>query len=1220
MFLLLSLFTTLTSATSTPTTISTEHVRLAADNHTVEIQVEGIWYEVNTPRLTDRVARAACRTLKNMEFGYFHIVHPPQNKPFNSRVLVKECSLFGKFPEDCEIEVYDNVTVCQTMNRLKITCAAELTDCKDTVEDGFMRKICYIGDEKVYQCLSRPDQIYRYVVPKNAKFGPVGCVFSDVCEAIGYRDHYQACGCEGVDTEDSMCYTVICPIHDPGLRHITTPIQTVSSYAMCNGYTSCLSGLDEAEEFCAGKKFHYCTRLTSVFPKTNPRDTGWIPQTAMCDSRAHCTDGSDEVNCGHDFGIYCHPTANPDVMGWFNNGYRCDKVQHCADGSDELNCDDLPGFQCTRFGFDFTGKSSPKMVFVPDFLRCHQPLSDELFHYECDGYIDQLNCTSVNVVNCTVSNGEVAYPNTSVRSLWTCDDTQMCDNGDDELGCNIVPGCKIHKHRLCDGINDCGGKDEEKCEFYPEFSCQRKYIGPVPNHNMPFPSKWLCDGDEDCIDGSDETHSSCVSYSGLHCPGSNKTVPYSYLCDYTESCSEHSNAETDLCAFSKESKLPVQEILLDRFVPPCLPGLVSDHAQSPIKCATSRGYQKMNGPVLAVSSTERPCSNTFGPAYTALACNDICSEGSSCPLSDISRTHCTSDLQSDIVKTLNPISNKLENVFVHGTAADSIGFRCNNTKCISKDKVCNLNDDCGDGSDEVGCANSFKCQDGFPYFIPRSKQCDGQHDCSDSSDECGPECGSLRLISSDIMCVIAVIIALAATLINFLTLVDRLPEAFKPPRDSLTVSYTNDCLVNLIAFGDLCIGVYLLNIVAMHYTYSDSYCQQQFDWLTTKHCDLLGVLSTFGTQLSLFSMVVLGCFRAHSILFPFDQKSLSFSFRVKIVVIEILVITVSATIAVIPILPISSFRKYFNNGRFYLKNTFFKRLTTFDEHTAIHQKYLSYINPNTTTSTLLNLTLGSWEDISKAFDIQIFNDTSDGRLLNFYGSDGVCIFKYIVSDDNTQLAYSMSVVAVNFFCFILIAVSYLIILLSVRSGGVTECNTKKNQMDALQKKVALIIATDFLCWIPFCVICILHATHTINADPYYDFFSIIFIPINSVFNPIIYNGLDLVRRIRKVIKKGRKSVSTAMSRASEIEEPKLSGLQSTSRKSLTNRKYSVSHAGKQKSRRHTLGEVKNGRVFMEDLKRPTSAFASSANLVILREEKECGGEGSNLEQIQESDM
>ena len=1212
-----------------PTIISKEDVRLV-DNHTVEVQVEGMWYEVDTPYLSERLARAACRTLLNMEYGYYHVVDPPFNQPFYSRVLVKECPLFGRFPEDCEVEVYDTVTKCHTMNRLKVTCGSELSECSYTVEDGFRRRTCYIGDMKVYECMSNPNQIYRYVVPKGAANGPTGCVFSDVCEPVGHKEHYQACGCEGVDNRDGKCDTVICPIFDRGLAHITTPIQTVSSYALCNGYAQCISEADEAEEICAGQVYHHCTRLTSTYPDSNPRDQGWIPRLLMCDSRTHCTDGSDEVSCGHDFGLYCHPSVNPEVMGWFSTINQCDGIEHCADGSDEQDCDDLPGFQCAKLGISFKEGVPNKQIFVPDLYRCNQPLSDELFHVYCDGYTDQMNCSSVNVVNCTVMNEHVTHPNTAVRSQWTCDDVEMCVDGVDELGCDSVPGCKVHKHRLCDGVPDCVGRDEERCVFHPDFTCQRRYIGPVPNSKMRFPSKWLCDGDKDCIDGSDETHSSCTSYTGLKCPQSNTTVPYSYMCDYAESCPVE-NVETELCAFTKESKLPDQLVLADRFIPPCVPGLISDSSTSFIKCKTSHGYElaegynNADGPTFTLPSTARSCINTFGVAYTALTCNGLCEEESHCHLSDISNIPCSLGPQSNLVKTLNTLTNRLENVFISGSTVETFGFHCNNTKCISRGQVCDLNDDCGDGSDEEGCVNTFQCREGFPTFIPRSQLCDGHHQCSDSSDECGSECArSQKLISSDIMSVVAVFIASAATLINILTLIDRLPEAFKPPRDSLTVSFANDCFVNLIAFGDLCIGVYLLNIVVMHYKYTDGYCVLQFQWLTTKHCDLLGVLSTFGTQVSLFAMVALGCFRAFSILFPFNQKSLSSPFRLKIALVGVFISILSVTIAVIPIVPSPIFRKYFNNGRFYHNNTLFKRLTTLNEHRAIHEKYLSYVDPSDEQFPALNISIYNWEDVVEVFDGHIFNDTSDaGRLLNFYGSDGVCIFKYIVSDDNTQLAYSMSVVAVNFLCFVLIALSYMIILLSVRRSGVSDSEGKRHQMEALQRKIALIIATDFFCWIPFCVICILHATHVINASPYYDFFSIIFIPINSVLNPIIYNGLDLIRRARKMVNEGRKSVTTVISRVSIVEGPRLSRISQYGRTarsvSHTTRPAISAPVTSRASRRRTLGEVDGGDVRLGALE--LSTVRSSGNVISTsRLTRDSTGSGVTLEDIQENEV
>jgi hypothetical protein len=446
------------------------------------------------------------------------------------------------------------------------------------------------------------------------------------------------------------------------------------------------------------------------------------------------------------------------------------------------------------------------------------------------------------------------------------------------------------------------------------------------------------------------------------------------------------------------------------------------------------------------------------------------------------------------------------------------------------------------------------------------------------------------------MSVVAVIIASVATFINILTLFDRLPEALKPPRDSLTVAFANDCFVNLIAFGDLCIGVYLLNIVVMHYFYSESYCEQQFKWLTTKHCDLLGVLSTFGTQLSLFAMVALGCFRAYTIIFPFRQKALSSKIRFKIALAEVFIFIVSATIALIPIVPYPSFRRYFNNGRFYQRNTLFKRLTTLDEHRAIHERYLSYLDPKKERYAGLNISIYSWQDVYSVFDRQIFNDTSVDGLLNFYGSDGVCIFKYMVSAGNTQVGFSMTVVAVNFLCFVLIALSYMSILISVRSSSMPDSEDKERQIDALQRKVALIIATDFLCWIPFCVICILHATHIVNANPYYDFFSIIFIPINSVFNPIIYNGLDLMSKVRQVISQGRKSVSTVVSRVSQVEAPDLGknissrSVSDISRPGLT----SPAALDASASSRHILEEEQEGAISLGAFKQSNN-FLSSDN-------------------------
>ena len=67
-------------------------------------------------------------------------------------------------------------------------------------------------------------------------------------------------------------------------------------------------------------------------------------------------------------------------------------------------------------------------------------------------------------------------------------------------------------------------------------------------------------------------------------------------------------------------------------------------------------------------------------------------------------------------------------------------FRCRNERCVSRGRVCDDVNNCGDYSDELNCPTpvppqTFQCRNGD--IILKSQQCDGHDDCDNDEDDCG---------------------------------------------------------------------------------------------------------------------------------------------------------------------------------------------------------------------------------------------------------------------------------------------------------------------------------------------------------------------------------------------------------------------------------------------------------------------------------------------------
>ena len=132
--------------------------------------------------------------------------------------------------------------------------------------------------------------------------------------------------------------------------------------------------------------------------------------------------------------------------------------------------------------------------------------------------------------------------------------------------------------------------------------------------------------------------------------------------------------------------------------------------------------------------------------------------------------------------------------------------------------------------------------------------------------------------------------------------------------------------------------------------------------------------------------------------------------------------------------------------------------------------------------------------------------------VGFYGNDGVCLFKYFIRSSDPQKAFVWSTLVLNFICFGVISVCYIVIsIVSAKSSN--RVATRENNEQARQRnrrmnrRISIIITTDFLCWVPFIIMCMLHYFEVLDATPWYSIFSMVILPINSVINPLLYNDI-----------------------------------------------------------------------------------------------------------------
>ena len=646
------------------------------------------------------------------------------------------------------------------------------------------------------------------------------------------------------------------------------------------------------------------------------------------------------------------------------------------------------------------------------------------------------------------------------------------------------------------------------------------------------PISWLGDEVEDCQDGTDEMlmWPTCGVGKSMRFVTSNESCDNVFLCpnlenpgfvELTHFCDGLDSCGNEVCAVMRRSFDTIHSVRvrssrngLDKYLSYCIKGLtLNRNITTDLRCITHHSFIFPNHQFFGVENkttvtlpaAQQNCDHMFGEMYVYTSCTNKCIN-SSCPLKTIPKYEMCPGQYSNRIGT---IANDEYLTFFTRSYDNTYSnkyFVCSNKmKCIEYFQVCNLVDDCGDGSDEEACTNHFKCNSTGNY-IPKTEKCDGSFDCDDLSDECNDQC-SRQILETSFFKGLSWIIGVLATLANLLVIAKNI-STLKRCRTS--VALLNKTLIAAISFGDLLIGSYLI-IISWYdsIVFKDSYCKRQIEWVTSSNCSVIGILSTIGSQISLFAMCVLSVTRIigiyNSMKIPGEVTSVK-SIQVGVGVMIILLL--STSIAVIPIL--TTLEDFFVNGVKYA-DELEVFIGTPNKHTVMLVLEAYYGRMKDTTL--------SWGRINQmvekmySHDFQYPDYTKNISTVDFYGNDGVCLFKYFVKNTDPQRLFVWIIIALNFVCFVFISLSYLVISYISRKSSKSFTQTGGNQQISqrnrkMNRKIFIIITTDFLCWIPFIVTCILHSIEILDATPWYSLFSIMILPINSVINPLIYDDIS----------------------------------------------------------------------------------------------------------------
>ena len=753
---------------------------------------------------------------------------------------------------------------------------------------------------------------------------------------------------------------------------------------------------------------------------------------------------------------------------------KCNQRFDCIDGSDEANCTCEDGKQCDCYT---KNPVTCKTQTFRNFIGCYSTNQSKI--EECGPDIT-LNRT-VQCGNCSVTISRFA----NISECQLLNDLQLCDS----------TTCYQTDSKECFQEN-CTSTEVICTSECSDSSCTTGFQ--CHDRSLALNSQF-CDGKFDCPDRSDE-----IRYKpGFKCIESRGTcvLPQLNLNDTKPHCTDKS----DLCLNDESCFHCIGDQIIVSSKQLCNGIFDCDDASDECLCENQN------------SNIKQKCKQMFQDS------DGVCSYSN---VTDISKEVLNS--YPATIKCQTKLADQIDAALCDGNPeCNDLRDECGK-KCRDKPKFCGdvchtfftigkyycdgkENDiyeniyscGCSKGFDESFCPKRHACSAGDKVSIRLDQICNGVFDCDDHSDEINCPKKVEAAFSSDTEMIkynslksCFWIMGLAVIVGNMYVIISTVHYIRKTKNLSTSLKFQHLNILN-ISIADFIMGLYLITIAILStFVYSGNYGQQDRKWRTSKYCSFLGSLAVLSSEASCFLMVLLTFYRLHNVHKPFSTlSSPSFIWKVGLVLAWL----AGMALAFVPIIEVT--------GSYFGENIFFSnRFTT----TTIGKKTF-ITNFACRLATLSGITIAdqgeNWQSVIAFLDNNFLEYQAFEE--GYYGATSVCMPRFFVTRFESAMEYTLIIISINFVCFIFIAISYIAIyILSSKRLKIKARNNQIAKQEAtMQRRIARIIFTDFLCWIPICIMVYLKINGVTIDNVVYVVSAGILLPINSAFNPLLYSSL-----------------------------------------------------------------------------------------------------------------